>query len=173
MKKILFILAIFLLLPLALAQTVDESIDNLVTHAEQYELGNLNYMELIAYNGVVRENINQELGVVHKEDGPSSLTLEAVESYFGTPTEYTRHAWNAKENKEAYLDEPVPNFRKILFDGKRIQITLNAWPHVYSKDGEQVLAYSINTETMFKRENTFNYKEAVNELQALARSYNV
>jgi hypothetical protein len=172
MKKIIIILAIFLLLPLAMAQTVDESISNLVANAEQYELGNINYMELVAYNGIVRENINQELGSVHQEDGPSAVSLESIEDYFGTPSEYTRHAWNSRENKEAMLDEPVPTFRKILFDGKRIQITLNAWPQVYTKDGEEILGYSINSETKFKEESSFSYKEAVNELQSLARAYN-
>ena len=80
MKKIFLIIIILLSIPFASAQSVDAEISKLVDYAEQYEMGNIDYLELLIYASLARENINKILGSFNEEErGPSGITAEAAE----------------------------------------------------------------------------------------------
>jgi len=46
-EKILFFVCMFIFIPFASAQTVDAEIANIISYAEQYEMGNMDYLELL------------------------------------------------------------------------------------------------------------------------------
>ncbi len=172
MKKLLTILLILLVIPSVAGQTVEEEIDDLVNYAEQYEMGNIDYFELSVHSSIIRSNINELLGEYRMEEhGPGGITEEAAIQFFGAPREYTRHAWDMTEDRETTLDEPAPWFEKIIFDGKRIKVSFNAWPHVSSKDGEQILYYWTDFRLNFKKDFNLNINEMVSEVQSLSTSY--
>jgi len=172
MKKLLTILLILLVIPSVVAQTVEEEIDSIVNYAEQYEMGNIDYFELSVHSSIIRSNINELLGEYRMEEhGPGGITEEAAIQFFGVPKEYTRHAWDMSQDKEITLDEPAPWFEKIIFDGKRIKISFNAWPHISSKDGDQILYYWTDFQLNFKKDFNFNINEMVSEVQSLSISY--
>tara|TARA_Y100000310_G_scaffold84897_1_gene81747 strand:- start:766 stop:1215 length:450 start_codon:yes stop_codon:yes gene_type:complete len=133
---------LLLFVPLVSAQSVDDEIDNLVYYAEQYEMGNINYLQLLAYGSLIKEDVNDLLGSFqYEEHGPRGISAEAAEVFFGEPTWYTKWAWDVYQNEEVQLDEKLPSYEKVLFDGHRVQITFNAWPHRYSAGGEEVVFY--------------------------------
>jgi len=130
MKKVLFIVFLLLIVPVVSAQSVDEEIENIVYYAEQYEMGDINYLQLMAQATLIRGDINELLGdFKFEEHGPSGVTAEAAEEYFGEPEWYTKRAWDVSEDRDVILDEKVPTFRNTIFDGQRVQLTFNAWPN--------------------------------------------
>ena len=171
MKKILVVILMLVLLPVVSAGSVDEEIGKLVSYAEQYEMGNINYLELQIYSSLERTKINSILGSFQwEEQGPEGITAEAAENYFGKPKGYTKWPWNVKENKEVQVDEEVPWFEKIIFDGKRVQITFNAWPHVYTNE-EQKLYYWTDFKIKFKKEYSIDLGALASEVKSLGESY--
>ena len=76
--------------------------------------------------------MNEVLGATGKEMG-GILKEEQLKSVLGEPTEETKWVWSEGEEKEKKIDNPVPAWRKIVFDGRKIQIRLNAWPSIFSK----------------------------------------
>ncbi len=171
MKKYLLLLAILLLIPLVSAESVDEEISKLVSYAEQYEMGNLNYLELQIYSSLQRSKVNSLLGSFQwEENGPEGITSEAAENYFGSPKGYTKYAWDIKSNKEILVEEQVPWFEKSIFDGKRVQIVFHAWPHVYT-NGEQTLYYWTDFKIKFKKEYSIDLSSLAAEVKSLGESY--
>ncbi len=172
MKKLLTILLILLVIPSVAAQTVEQEIDDLVNYAEQYEMGNIDYFELNVHSSIIRSNINELLGEYRMEEhGPGGITEEAAIQFFGAPRDYTKHAWDMSEDRETILDQPTPWFEKIIFDGKRIKISFNAWPHVYTKEGKQIIYYWTDFRLNFKKYFDFNINQMVSEVQSSAASY--
>jgi len=172
MKKGVIIFFILVMLPCVAASSVDEEISSLIYYAEQYELGNINYLELKVQTSLIRENVNSLLGSFKwEEHGPSGITAEAAESYFGQPREYTTWVWDVTKDEEIRMDEEVPWFEKIIFDGKRVQITFNAWPHLYSYEGEETLYYWSDFRVHFKKDFDINKNQMISEIKSLGEDY--
>ena len=72
------------------------------------------------------------------------------------------------------LDKYVPIWKKIVFDGKKIRITLSAYPSVFKKrTGENLLIYRLNFETEFKKpEEQLDIISKINEIKTLAEKFN-
>ena len=158
---------ILIIIP-TVAASVDEQIDTLVSYAELYETGDINYLELQVQTGIARQEINEILGSFEFEDhGPGGITSEAAEQYFGTPEKYTDWAWDVANDDDVQLEEPVPAFEKIIFDGKRVQVTFNAWPHLY--DGE--LYYWTEFEVHFKKDLEVSVSQMISEITSLGNDY--
>src|SRR3989338_11220614 len=151
-SKIIISLLIILLIPLTSAQTVDAEISHLIGYAEQYEMGNIDYLELLIQGSLTRNKVNKILGSFNQEErGHSGITADAAEQFFGVQKGYTKQAWSSSTDKNTKLEEEVPWFEKILFDGKRIQMSFNAWPHIYENNGEQTLYYWTDFQIRYKK----------------------
>ncbi|MFH1290326.1 MAG: hypothetical protein ABIH92_02865 [Nanoarchaeota archaeon] len=136
MKKGLLGLVLVLVFCFSLVTAAESSVENeikKITHyAEEYETGNINYVQLLVYSSAVRERLNEELGVVSREEG-GLLKQEQIEKALGEPIEMTRWVWVEMEDHETKLDEPVPKWEKIVFDGKKIQMKLSAHPSIFKE----------------------------------------
>ncbi|MDP1728889.1 MAG: hypothetical protein Q8L27_01655, partial [archaeon] len=165
------------------ALTVDTEFQKLANYAAEYETGNINYVQLLLYTSAVRENLNEILGVVSQDNG-GIVKENQIQSILGTPTEQTNWVWSEGANKEMRLDKDVSVWRKIVFDGRKIQIRLNAQPSIFSKGNnnqdnsnsqselEGRLVYRLNFETEFKKpENQLNIEGKINEIKTLAQSF--
>lgn len=148
--------------------SVDDEFKKFANYATEYETGNINYIQLLVYSSVVREEINSLTGATNKEMG-GILREEQLQSLLGEPTEKTRWVWSEGEQKEIKLDREVPAWRKIIFDGRKIQIRLTSWPSIFGKkefkeaanDDEEKkkilkelegkLVYHLNFEIEFKK----------------------
>src|SRR3989344_3124899 len=133
MKKrvIILFLTLLFLFQFISASSVEDEIQKITYYAEEYETGNINYVKLQLYLSSVRQNLNGLLGVSDREGG---LMNEAqIEGVLGGPTEETSWAWVEGQDREKRLEESVPAWNKIIFDGKKIQIRIEAWPSLFSK----------------------------------------
>ena len=122
------IIAIFIVLSFISAQEVDSvesEIKKLTHYAEEYETGNIDYVQLVIYSGTVRERLQDIVGVIDTREG-GILAEEQVRTILGTPTEETKWVWVEKEEQERKLARIVPRWEKIIFDGGKIQIKLKA-----------------------------------------------
>lgn len=172
MKKVIILLLTLLMISVVAAQSVDQEMNELVTQAEQYEMGNIDYMELQVYSSIARDKINSLLGEEMLNGHDYAVTQDAVEQYFGTPRGYTKHAWNMDKDREDFLDEGVPFFEKTLFDGKRIKLTFNAWPHISSgPTDEQLVYYWTDFQVKFKKDYGFNINQMLSEVESAAQAY--
>ncbi|MEK6757637.1 MAG: hypothetical protein AABX88_00775 [Nanoarchaeota archaeon] len=135
--KFTFLLVLlFLIIPFVFAGSVDNEIQKIAHYSEQYETGNINYVQLMVYLSSVRNNLNQELGAVSKNEG-GLLKQDQIKNVLGKPEEETKWVWVEGEERETKLDEPVPVWRRIVFDGKKIRIMMNAHPSIFKKcEGE-------------------------------------
>ncbi len=193
MKKslVIFFLTIFLLVPIIYASSVDSEIQKLTHYAEEYETGNINYVQLRVYLSSVKENLNEILGARGKEEG-GVLKQEQIENVLGEPSHETKWVWVEGEEREMKLDYSVPNWEKIIFDGKKIQIKLEAFPSIFNKrnfgednlerefeknltdeieDGD--LIYRLHFNVIFKKpEEQMNIEGKISEIQTLAQTFN-
>jgi len=185
--------ALLILLVLSLctasASTISEEMQRLTHYAEEYETGNVNYLQLMVHISAVKEGLNELMGVKSKEEG-GILKQEQLKSILGDPAEETKWVWVEKEEREMKLGNSVPIWKKIVFDGKKIQVRLAAYPSILQKkdlssaksekletfedlgDGKY-LAYRLNFETEFKKEGQqLNVQEKIEDIKALAGTYN-
>ncbi len=152
--------------------TVDSEIQKITNYAEDFETGNINYVQLLIYFSAVREEINAALGATNRETG-GALKEEQLRAVLGEPTERTKWVWVEREEREMKLDKEAPAWRKIIFDGKKIQIWLNSWPSMIKKAGENALVYRLNFEINFKEpQKELNIENKISEIKTLAENFN-
>jgi len=177
MKKwvILTLLLVLVFLPLisfVSAGTFDEEIKKITYYAEEYETGNIDYARLIINLGIVREKLNEKLGAAKTHEG-DMLKQEQVKTILGEPREYTKWVWVEKENQEEKLDEAVPAWDKIVFDGKKIQIRLSAYPALFKKESGNKLIYRLHFQIDFKKpQDKLDVRGKIEEIKNIAGEYN-
>ena len=174
---LLVIISLFLiiLLPFAFATstTLDSEIKKVTYYAQEYETGNINYVQLLLYSSANRARINELLGAEKTEGG--LLKEEQLSAIFGQPTEQTKWVWVEKEEREKKLDKEINIWKKIIFDGNKIQIWLNAWPSIFKNenDREERLIYRLNFEINFKKpKEELDINKKISEIQNYAVEYN-
>ncbi len=172
--------------------SVDDEFKKLAYYAGEYETGNIDYVQFLVYTSSIKGKMNEILGATGKEMG-GILKEEQLKSVLGEPTEETKWVWSEGEEKEKKIDNPVPAWRKIVFDGRKIQIRLNAWPSIFSKkefkedngnkdekeknqeleDLEGKLIYRLNFEIEFKKpEEQLDIQSKIDDIKILAQTFN-
>jgi len=73
----------------------------------------------------VGEMLCNMMGCVVSRFEGGLLKQDQIEDVLGEPTELRKWVWVEGEDREKKLDKEVPNWRKIVFDGKKIRITKN------------------------------------------------
>lgn len=188
---VIFFLVVFLSVQIVSANSVDSEIQKLTYYAEEYETGNINYVQLRVYLSSVKGNLNEILGA-KGEENDGILKQEQIENVLGEPSHETKWVWVEGEERETKLDYSVPNWEKIIFDGKKIQIKLEAFPSIFSKRnfGEDNLAedfdknltdeikegdliYRLHFNVRFKKpQEQLNIESKITEIQSLAQTFN-
>jgi len=187
MKKrvVLFLLLALFLFPTILAGSPDAEIQKLTHYAEEYEIGNIDYVKLLVYISSVRESLNEELGATHKYMG-GVVRQEQIRKILGEPTDETKWVWVEGEERDVKLDYYVPVWRKIIFDGKKIQISLEAFPSIFRKKHfedefeekseaieEGSLIYRLHFNIEFKKpQEHLDILGKINEIKSLAEIFN-
>lgn len=182
MKKVgVLIIFTCLLLTTISAVSVDSEFQKITHYAEEYEIGNLNYVQLLVKISSVRQNLNEKLGSIDFEGG--ILKKEQMRDFLGVPQEETRWVWVEGAGHEKKLEEYVPVWNKIIFDGKKIQIRLDAYPSIlrYSLQernidlgfNENEIVYRLHFQTEFKKpKEDIDIKSKINEIAELAKTFN-
>ncbi len=157
------------------AGPIDSKVGEITHYAEDYETGNIDYAQLLVYMARAREELNVELGATPQE-GEHDITFRAeeIENAFGKPTEETKWIWVEKEDREKKLDEEIPAWRKLIFDGNKIQFSINAWPNILvKKDGSEIIIYRLNMEVRFKQpQENLDIKGEIEQIKILAEEFN-
>lgn len=102
MKKLILLLLLFAMTPLALAaDPVTDKVFAVTHYAEQYEIGQITYAQLKIYSNALREDIRLLMSeiVFGKEEGEhyAGVSAEEAEKFFGEPTEYVDTVWIVNE----------------------------------------------------------------------------
>src|SRR3989344_1082755 len=171
MVIVLLVVLFSLSLSAAESSSMEKEIQRLTYYAQEYEIGNINYAQFSVYLGSVRESLSLALGAEKSNEG-SILEAAELEATLGRPTEKTEWVWVEKEDREIRMEKEIPAWRKVIFDGNKIQIRLNAWPHLLRVEDKDV-RYRLNNEIVFKRQEiAFNPQEAITKVKQLAETYN-
>jgi len=145
------------------SQEVLDGVQKLTHYAEEYETGNIDYVQLLVYISSVREDLNEGLGAVGKDQIRAALGDEGGSS---------KWVWNEYDQTEKKLDEEVPFWEKIVFDGNEIQIRLNAYPFLLNRGGEELLVYGLHFDVEFKKpEEQLDIAGRLDEVQSLAEAF--
>jgi hypothetical protein len=194
-RGIIIVLVLFMIINLgfisAASSSVESEFKKLANYAVEYETGNIDYIQLLVYLSSIREKINEDLGASGKEMG-GILKEEQLKSFLGNPTEETKWVWSESEQNEKKLDKPVPAWRKLIFDGKKIQIRINSWPSIFSRkefkedkedkepewgkkrleELEGKLVYRLNFEIEFKRPSEqLDIHGKINDIKKVAQDF--
>ena len=179
---------------LAVSNSADSEIKSITHYAEEYETGNIDYVNLLVYISKSRQNLNEILGATNQQMG-GVLKQEKIREILGEPTEETKWVWVEGEEHDKKLDSSVPAWKKIVFDGKKIQISLDAFPSIFTKKqfdnegdnkDEQIeresnegpikegdLIYRLNFWIEFKKpEEQLDISGKINEIKSLAEKFN-
>ncbi len=150
--------------------SVEQEIKRLAHYAQEYEIGNINYAQFSVYLASVQEHLNAALGASRGRHD-SVLNATQLETALGPPSEKTRWIWVEKEDREIRLEKEVPAWRTVVFDGKKLQIRLNAWPHLRrANDGK--VRYRLNTEIVFKQpENAIDSQAEISRILRIAETF--
>ncbi|MDP3882267.1 MAG: hypothetical protein Q8Q31_05310 [Nanoarchaeota archaeon] len=172
---LLFIFLVFLISfsspVFAVSGNVEDEIKKIVHYAQEYETGNIKFVELLLYESASRQKLNEILGVVSREEG-GLLKEEQIRPVLGEPTEETRWIWSEKEEKQRTLDKTVPAWNKIIFDGRKIQIRMEAWPSLFIKNGSEQIIYRLHFSTSFKKpKENFNIQDEIENIKELAETF--
>ncbi|GAG09850.1 unnamed protein product, partial [marine sediment metagenome] len=171
-KRVIITCLILFFLPIVLASSIDDEMQKITHYAEEYEIGNIDYVKLLLYTATVRKNLNKNLGIVEREGG-GILKQEQIREVLGEPSDETKWVWVENEQQDKRIDDYVPVWKKIVFDGKKIRIMLGAWPTLLEKEGEDLLGYRLNFMIDFKRpKEQLNIQGKINEVQSLAEIFN-
>ena len=171
-KEAMILFLIILVIPLTFAQSIDTGIKKITYYAEEYEIGNINYAQLIVYTSSLSQDLAEEMGAT-AQGHDAVLKSEQLESALGDPTETTKWVWVENEEREKKLDEEIPAWRKIIFDGKKIQIWLNAWPNIISKGDKDLVFYRLHLDIIFKKpEEQIDIEKKIEEIKEIAEKYN-
>lgn len=153
------------------ATGIDSEINKITSYAEEYESGNINYAQLLVYLSNTREKMNSVMGVIEKQEG-GILKEEQLRAVLGKETEKTKWAWNERKMREEKQKDSIPVWRKIVFDGNKIQIWLNAWPSIFGKNGRDELVYRLDVRLNFKKtQDKFSLDSEIQEIKELAEEY--
>ncbi|MFH0711636.1 MAG: hypothetical protein V1889_00760 [archaeon] len=198
MKRVVFVVLVGLVLSLflmnnvlAISNSAESEIKKVTHYAEEYETGNIDYVKLLVYISASRQNLNEILGATGMEMG-GVLKQEQIKSVLGEATEETKWVWAEGEEQDKKLDFSVPVWKKIVFDGKKIQISLDAFPSIFTKkqfgDGtdkemgekfggdsveEGDLIYRLNFWIEFKKpEEQLDIEGKIKEIKNLAEDFN-
>ncbi len=134
----------------AASGSINSEMQKITYYAEEYETGNINYVQFMVYLSSVRENLNEILGATERQEG-GLLKQEQIKNVLGNPDEETKWVWVENEQREIKLEHSVPVWKRIVFDGKKIQIRLGAFPSIFKKENGSMLIYRLNPEVEFKK----------------------
>ena len=188
---LLLVLSISLILcilsvPIISAVSVDSEMKKITHYAEEYETGNIDYVKLMLYLSSARESLNEVLGATGKEIG-GVVKQEQIRKVLGEPNEETKWVWVEGEEQDRKLDYYVPVWKKIVFDGKKIQIRMEAFPSVFKKNQfddfenenidelpeEGSIIYRLHFSTEFKKpEEQIDIQGKINIIQTSAETFN-
>jgi len=172
-KEVVPILCLLFLVQFASAGSIDDEIQKITYSAEEYEIGNINYIQLLLHASSAKQNLNKIMGATNREAG-GLLEQEQLKSFLGESAEQTKWVWVEKEEREKRLDEEVPIWKTILYDGKKIQVRISAFPSLFMKENKESLIYRLNFEIDFKKpEEKMDVKSKINEIQSLAEEFNL
>lgn len=156
------ILGVLLFSGLVSADKFEDEIKKITHYAEEYETGNINYAQLVVYTSSLNHNANELFG------NGSISRQEQLTNLLGPPNEETAFAWNQDEQKDFQLDKEVPAWRKLIFDGRKIQIWIGAWPSIRKNNTENII-YNLHVDMQFKRKIALdNIEDKVREIESLA-----
>lgn len=168
MKKWWFILVIFMLflVPTIFADPFKDEIKKITFYAQEYESGNINYPQFLVYSNSINGKIDEVIGNAFLNGTSEQDELRRV---LGDPTEEIKYVWgNFNDRKK--LDNPMPAWKKIIFDGQKIQIIFNANPNYDSYNNK--IIYRPGIEVRFKSPKIeLNLNDKINNVVLLAQDY--
>lgn len=178
------LLVVLLFLPFISADSVDSEIQKITYYAEEYEIGNIDYVKLMLHISSSRESLNNILSAKNKDLG-GIVKQDKLREVLGEPNEQTKWVWVEGEEQDVKLDYYVPIWKKIVFDGNKIQIRMEAYPSIFKKKileeefeekisaeiEEGSIIYRLHFEIEFKKpEEQLDIQGKINEIQELAQS---
>lgn len=171
MRRWLVVLTLLVLLFPIISASIDSEIKKITHYAEEYETGNINYAQLVVKISSARQRLNEILGAIDIEGG--LLKQEQIKSSLGDPTQETKWVWIEEEHQEKKLDYEIPVWEKRIFDGKKIQIRLNAYPSIRKKFSGENIVYQLHFSIDFKKPSeNLDMNSKIDKIKSLAEKFN-
>lgn len=168
--------ALLLLASLSSAFSVS-TLDDVASYAEQYEDGQINFLQLKMLLSASRESLIQSMQgelvqVREEEEEARGWGIETATKLLGEPTQYENWVWVENKRESRYTPEKVAVWRKPLFEGKKIRVSVFANPHAIEQNGELLRYYWVDFDTLIpSSEPPLNFSEVVDNFKVLFAVY--
>ncbi len=168
--NVIVITLLLLFAPLTFAQ--ETGFEKVVQYAEQYEAGQLNFLQfkvlLLKEREAFFDKLNENvIEVAAERDMFRGWDESTMHSLFGEPNEMEQWAWSQSERMSIKLKEPVPKWRRAIYKGSKIEVIFESWPQIFAREGESILFHEFDLRTQFKREVDFNVRQMIGEVKVL------
>jgi hypothetical protein len=158
-------------------ESINEKINSIVSYAEQYEEGKISYMQLLVHGSEVREELREIMSeslinLEVRNETRYGFSEESLKKIFGKPAQMTNWLWDVENEKSTRTEKEFPEYRKIIFDGRKIQVNFNGWPQLFRENGKENVFYWIDFEIKFKKQFDFDIQAIISSLKQKAEEYN-
>ncbi|MDO8627260.1 MAG: hypothetical protein Q7K42_02240, partial [Candidatus Diapherotrites archaeon] len=97
---------------------------------------------------------------------------EEVEKVFGKPSEFDEFVWAENLNKSIRVNESLPRWEKVIFEGKKIKILFTAFPHLTEYKDSLKAFYWIDIQLKFKTiEQDFEKEKMFSEIKTALNTF--
>lgn len=169
MKRVwcLVIIGLLLLIPsIFAADSFNNEIKKITYYAGEYETGNINYAQFLVYSNSIIGKIDEVIGTAFL-NGVSEQ--DEIRSTLGEPSDETKTVWS-NYNEEMKLDNPLPVWNKIIYDGEKIRITFDANPNYDDYNKKVIYRPGIYLE-LKSPEIKLDVNDKLPEIKDLAKEY--
>jgi len=160
------LISLFLQLISATTNPFSDEIKKVAYYATEYEAGNINYAQFYVKSSAASSKIDEILGLGFQNGVSEQDQLKAA---FGEADDQTDNIYG-NYNIQIKLNESMPIWNKIIFDGEKIQITFNANPN-YDSYNKKII-YRPNFNINFKTASiNLDSKNKLNEITASTQQF--
>ncbi len=163
-----FTTVFLLFVPLAFAAPFSQ----VASYAEQFENGQLSYLQLSVLLFSEKEKLFDELNsksvdYEFGEERSRGWDEATMHSLFGEPTGLEQWAWSPNLRKSIRLEKPVPTWAKEVYKGSKVKINFESWPHLIKRETGDILFYDFDLHTRFEHGEQVDAKSALAEMKQL------
>ncbi|MDP3742707.1 MAG: hypothetical protein Q8R15_05310, partial [Candidatus Micrarchaeota archaeon] len=178
-RFLVYFIAFLLILPSVVF--ADSFATSVSSYGEQFEAGQINYLQFSVLLNNEREKLfdtlnGDEATFRDREDDEENRQefrgwdQDKMRQLFGEPTQFEQWAWSPLVSKSVKLTSPVAVWRKTLYDGSKIKVSLDSWPQVIQRDGQTNVFYNFDLRSDYKESEDFNIEQMINAFKNLAQS---
>ncbi len=164
---------LIVLLPSAKATPSEDFQDHFkkISHyAEEYDIGNINYAQLMIYLSAERQDMEEYIG-------QKNFSSQKAQEVLGAPARSTKYIYSKKVGDMVKTENANNAWEKVIYDGKKIRINFKLEPFLYydEENKQELLMTGLGLNLEYKQASNSislsEIKSSIQEIKSIAKTY--